>query len=85
MQQQTQERPLVPALLQLLGWFGFLGIGYFVQQRNGIGVAMLLGWWILFWVMLGFGVVSLGLGHLLMICVWLVVPPITAAFLYFEK
>ncbi len=85
MQRQTQSRPLIPALLQLLGWVGFLGIGYFVQGRAAIAIAMLIGWWIVFWILLGFGVVTLGLGHLLMICVWLAAPPITAAFLYFEK
>jgi hypothetical protein len=82
---QPQIRPLVPALLQLVGWFGFLGIGYLVQRRYALGLAMLIGWWVLFWMLLGIGVVSFGLGHLLMLCVWLVVPPTTAAFLYFEQ
>lgn len=85
MQPQSQSRPLIPSLLQLLGWVGFLGVGYLVQGRPAIGIAMLVAWWIAFWLLLFFGVFTLGLGHLLMMCVWLAVPPITAAFLYFEK
>ena len=83
-QQQTPERPLTAALLQLCGWFGFLGIGYMLQRRYGVGVTMLIGWWILFWMLLAIGFFSFGLGHLLMLCVWFVVPPATAAFIYFE-
>ncbi len=45
---------------------------------------MLIGWWILFWLLFVAGIITLGFMHLLMICVWLAVPPITAAFLYFE-
>jgi hypothetical protein len=85
MQGPVDTGPLLPALLQLLGWVGFLGVGYFVRGRIAIAVIMLIGWWTLFWVLLGFGVLTAGLGHLLMICVWLAVPPMTAAFLYFER
>jgi hypothetical protein len=30
------RRPLTPALLQLLGWIGFLGIGYLVRGPNPV-------------------------------------------------
>jgi hypothetical protein len=85
MQQQAPNRPLAPALLELFGWFGFLGIGYMMQRRYGVGVAMLIGWWAVFWMLLMIGFASFGLGHLLVLCVWFVVPPTTAAFLYFEN
>lgn len=83
--QQSTLRPLAPALLQLLGWLGFLGIGYLVQGRIGLGIGMLIGWWIAFWLLLAASSLTFGLFTILMICVWLSVPPITAAFLYFQE
>lgn len=85
MDMRMQSRPVAAALLQLLGWVGFLGVGYLIQRRFGVGFAMMVGWWLTYWVLLAAGVVTFGLFHIVMICVWLAVPPITAVFLYFEQ
>lgn len=66
------------ALLQLLGWIGFLGIGYMARGRIFTGLAMLVGWWLTFWFLLFASVITLGVAHVLMVAVWLVVPPLTA-------
>ncbi len=34
------------------------------QRRYGVGVAMLIGWWVVFWMLLAIGFVSFGLGPL---------------------
>jgi hypothetical protein len=43
---------------------------------------MLIGWWLAFWFLLFASIVPFGFGHLLMLTVWIVVPPLTAYFVY---
>lgn len=80
--EKTKSRPVIPALLQLLGWIGFLGIGYMVRGRILVGLAMLVGWWAAFWFLFIASIVTFGAFGVLMHVVWLVVPPLTACFLY---
>lgn len=72
------------ALLQLLGWVGFLGIGYLLRGRVGMGLVMLVGWWLAFWFLLFASVITFGLLHPLMLVAWIIVPPLTAYFAYSE-
>ncbi|MGH2448467.1 MAG: hypothetical protein ACRDFS_07690 [Chloroflexota bacterium] len=78
------HHPLGAALLQLLGWIGFLGIGYFARGRIGTGLAMLIGWWVVFWALLFLTVASFGLLWFVMHAVWLIVPPLSAFLLYVD-
>jgi len=55
----------------LLGWMGFLGVGHIIlgfseQRRSSIklGVALLLGWWVLGLLSAGCAIFTLGLGML---------------------
>ena len=73
------------ALLQLLGWIGFLGIGYMVRGRFLTGLGMLVGWWVAFWFLLFASLITFGLAHPLMVVAWVVVPPLTAFLLYSER
>ena len=70
------------ALLQLLGWVGFLGVGYMVRGRILTGLAMLVSWWAAFWFLLLASFVTLGFAHPLMVVAWVIVPPLTALFAY---
>jgi hypothetical protein len=46
---------------------------------------MLIGWWLTFWFLLFASIITIGLGHLLMLVVWIVVPPLTASFIYSDS
>jgi hypothetical protein len=43
---------------------------------------MLVGWWLTFFVLIFASIIPFGLSHELMLTVWLVVPPLTAYFVY---
>jgi hypothetical protein len=43
---------------------------------------MLVGWWATFWLLLFVSVGSFGALTLLMIVVWILVPPLTSLFIY---
>jgi hypothetical protein len=72
------------ALLQLLGWVGWLGIGYAVWGRVIVGSLMVIGWWAAFWALLFFSEVTQAISLLLAVLIWVLVPPITAVALWIE-
>ena len=43
---QPPKDPSVGLLLELIGFLGFLGIGWIWAGETGIGIAMLLGWFV---------------------------------------
>lgn len=79
-----QGENLGPAMLQLLGWVGFLGVGYFVRRKTSTGVWMLIGWWAVFWPLL-VGSALTGILAFLMLAVWIIVPPLTSLMIYFDS
>lgn len=79
------RRPdVVPALLQLLGWVGWLGIGYMAWGRVLVGALMLIGWWTAFWVLLFFTLVTQTVALSLAVLAWVLVPLITSVALWVE-
>jgi hypothetical protein len=79
------RRPdIVPALLQLLGWVGWLGIGYVAWGRVLLGVLMLIGWWAVFWVLSFFTLVTQTVALPLAVLAWVLVPLITSVALWVE-
>lgn len=46
-----QRDPVVALLLELIGgFFGFLGIGWIYAGRPALGVALLVSYWLLDWI-----------------------------------
>ena len=43
---QTAKDPTTGLLLELIGLLGFMGIGWIWAGETAIGVALLIGWWI---------------------------------------
>lgn len=79
------SRPdIVPALLQLLGWVGWLGIGYVAWGRILLGVLMLIGWWAVFWALSFFTLVTQTVALPLAVSAWVLVPLITSVALWLE-
>lgn len=77
-QYPMQQQPFMPApppkdpsmgmILELIGFFGFLGIGWIWAGETAIGLALLIGWWIfltvevlLMFVVIGFCLTPLNL------------------------
>lgn len=80
----TSRPDIVPALLQLLGWVGWLGIGYVAWGRVLLGLLMLIGWWAVFWVLLFFTLVTQTVALPLAVVAWVLVPLITSVALWVE-
>ncbi len=79
------SRPdIVPALLQLLGWVGWLGIGYVAWGRVLFGILMLIAWWAVFWVLSFFTLVTQTVALPLALLAWFLVPLITSVALWVE-
>jgi hypothetical protein len=79
------SRPdIVPAVLQLLGWVGWLGIGYVAWGKLLLGVLMLIGWWAAFWVLSFFTLVTQTVPLPLAVLSWVLVPLITSVALWVE-
>jgi hypothetical protein len=70
--------PTVAALLELLGYIGFLGIGHIYAGRVTRGIALMVGWWI-YWavtavllvVLIGFCFALLGLAGPILSALWI--------------
>jgi hypothetical protein len=71
-------------MLQLLGWVGWLGIGYVAWGKLLLGVLMLIGWWAAFWVLLFFTLVTQTVTLSLAVLSWVLVPLITSVALWVE-
>jgi hypothetical protein len=62
----------------LLGWVGFLGVGYIVRGHILTGLALMVTWWITL-LGLGFlGLLSFGSGLACLGPVWFAVPLLSA-------
>jgi hypothetical protein len=83
--QPAPGRPLGPAALQLLGWIGFLGLGYVAVGRRKLGFSMLVGWWAVALVLFAFSAMTLFVGSALQLIVWVIVPPLSSLLLYFDS
>jgi len=65
---QPQKDPSVGLLLELLGFLGFLGIGWLWAGETAIGIVLLVGWFVflgveflLFFIAIGFCLTPLNL------------------------
>ena len=58
----ARRDPLVALLLEVIGGvFGFLGLGWIYAGRPVLGIALLVGYWVLDWVIgLALSIVTLG-------------------------
>jgi hypothetical protein len=68
----------------LLGWVGWLGIGYMAWGRVLLGVVMLIAWWTAFWVLSFFTLVTQTVALPLALLAWFLVPLITSVALWVE-
>lgn len=77
-QTPSNNNKTVAVLAEIFGgWFGFLGIGHFIMGNSGLGIALLLGWWVAIAVMLGIALGTLGGGLLCVIPLWFLVPVVS--------
>lgn len=77
--------PTTGLLLELIpGFFGFMGIGYLWSGMTGIGIALLLGYWVVVFFEIIFIIFTLGL---LALCLWPIniVAPVVSAVLLQKK
>lgn len=56
------------------GWFGFLGIGHFIMGNWGLGLALLIGWWVAIIITLGVLLGTFGASFICAAPIWFVVP-----------
>jgi hypothetical protein len=62
----------------LLGWAGFLGVGYIVRGHILAGLALMITWWITLLVLFFLGVLSFGSGLACLGPIWFAVPLLSA-------
>jgi len=58
---QPAKDPTVGLLLELIGFFGFLGIGWIWAGETGIGIGLLLGWFVFLGIEVVLSIVLIGL------------------------
>lgn len=79
---EGQKRARQAAVAELLGWFGFLGVGWLLAHRTGVGIALLIGWWVVMAAMAVLTLFTVGIS----LCIWgplhITVPIVSALLLY---
>lgn len=58
---QPAKDPTVGLLLELIGFFGFLGIGWIWSGETAIGIAILIGWFVFLGVEVLLSIILIGL------------------------